>query len=229
LNNAKEVNNTNKFIFFKGKPILLDLPTIFPTATELIEDGVRASLVNMDYFVDHVLCCVVGKSRIKNLKSVDLLSKLVTAQHEAFALLVLKNSEARWNDQLQRDSKTSLIAPLYTKTTDNKSAGTKQFEGWSSEGMAEYNRIIKLVKYHRKMERSIKQSMEEEYRAQCMRKIEESGKKPKPSNDVRSCEQRVLPNVNWLSDEESEKEEDEESGNGAENNESGEDGDDDEE
>jgi len=130
-----------------------------------------------------ILCSVITKPTIRINKHLSPLSDIVTRLDEDFALLLLKNSEARWEDMFSKSSKKSDVPWLYTKqvkTEVSPEGNTAKYSGWSSDEIVEYNRILEKVERDRGRDKAkLSDSVENQYMSGCLTKLMDSGKKIK--------------------------------------------------
>ncbi len=93
-------------------------------------------------FCNHVLSAVVGKNVWKAKCAGFAVSNIATISDEAFALVLLVNSWDVWSDTTNSgDSKTRFT---------RNGAGTKKNEGWTQEGLEQFNQIARMVRTDRK-------------------------------------------------------------------------------
>jgi hypothetical protein len=93
-------------------------------------------------FCDNVLSAVVGKNVWKAKCAGFTVSNIATISDKAFALVLLVNSWDVWSD-------TEKTGNNKTRFTRN-GAGTKKNEGWTKEGLVQFNHIAKRVRIDRR-------------------------------------------------------------------------------
>jgi len=136
----KAVNSSKKDTQTTAKDSQEDNELFLPSASTMINEGVRANVKTLEYFMTWILCSVITKPTIRRNKHLSPLSDIATRSDEAFALLLLKNSEARWDDMVSKSSKKSDVPWIYTKqakTEVSPEGNTAKYSGWSSDGIAE--------------------------------------------------------------------------------------------
>jgi hypothetical protein len=114
------------------------------------------------FFCENFLKCVVGSQTFnKGWKHGVALSDLASPSDEAFALLLIDNSEARWlsehekkpegEDVIEQDK---LVLPKYTsggpkETRERKKGLTKRYGGWNEPGIIKFNELVRAVREDR--------------------------------------------------------------------------------
>ena len=89
-------------------------------------------------FCNHVLSAVVGKNVWKAKCARFAVSNIATISNKAFALVLLVNSWDVWSD-------TTNSGGSKTRFTRN-GAGTKKNEGWTQEGLEQFNQKARTVR-----------------------------------------------------------------------------------
>ena len=116
----------------KNKPSYENVSTLRKAASEYEKSDVYI-------FYDTLIQSVVGNKIWKKEKSESLISQEITTSQEATALWILKNYEDKWNNS------SGTQAARFT----GSKRGNKVYNGWSHEGIAEYNSICVHVKQDR--------------------------------------------------------------------------------
>ena len=103
-------------------------------------------------FCKRFLKCVVGDNTWKANHLKRPVEEFVTNSDEAFALVTLENNYKRWSEMHKTgSSKQCVIEAKYTNSGESKKDGkTKEFSGWSEEGIKRFNELHRLVKLDRK-------------------------------------------------------------------------------
>ena len=131
-----------------------------PTMTEILKlrDNEETYKLFMKVFVREVVGARVFDDRIRNGR-IDY-DELATRTDEAFALLVVENSEACWRDLLERnngyiptvkrgatrpDSLKTNIEPKYTKSDEVLGHGMEAARKWNNDGINRFNELLKMV------------------------------------------------------------------------------------
>ena len=123
----------------------------------------------MEQFIEKFVSCVVGRIEWKRSCKDQPVSKVASATDEAFALLVLENIWDSWRDVDPQDyllkrrervepkkqaeaSKSSQRRPrqkeIFGKYTE-KHRNAKRYRGWSEEGFARFNQLVRMVREDR--------------------------------------------------------------------------------
>ena len=113
---------------------------------------------NYVFFCEKFLRCVVGIKIFRNSCKKYPLSTYVSLSDEAFALLLLENSELRWNSEIELKkngkeiTEESLLPTKYTGAGKSKQQKgfTRKFKGWTFDGIARYNSLRELIRADRK-------------------------------------------------------------------------------
>ena len=156
-------------------------------------------------FASNFIAPVVGKKRFDNYKWQFEFNKYVSVSDETFALLIFENNFDRWMSMAVANNQTSSeVAPEYTsggnvaqtpKTTQSKSSITKKkntgkndrvldeqicpttskFQGWSIEGIKQFNELYDLVEKECESENGV--SFEESFLLTCIEEKESVSKK----------------------------------------------------
>jgi hypothetical protein len=107
------------------------------------------------FFCDNFLKCVVGLHKFnRSIKNTHKLRHIATPSDEALALLLLENSEYRWNQEFERKKKGEdvnedhLPPTMYTSLGQNKQQKgfTRKYGGWSQAGIHRFNELVKKVR-----------------------------------------------------------------------------------
>jgi hypothetical protein len=111
------------------------------------------------FFVEHFVKCIIGVTNFNRFwRTFSKFSDFVTPTDEAFGLLLLMNSEDRWNDEKERiDAKepykeNDLLPTKYSgfgQTNKKEKGFTKKFSGWKQGGIDKFNELLELVKESR--------------------------------------------------------------------------------
>jgi hypothetical protein len=112
-------------------------------------------------FCDHILPCIVGRTRWDKHVEVVRVSKIATTCDEAWGLLLLENSWDLWN-QMAAD-RLGLVEPsdrLPTKWTHTTGTARRN-EGWGDKGIPRFNELIGMIK----ADRAKNQEVEEDFKA----------------------------------------------------------------
>ena len=115
---------------------------------------------NYVYFCEKFLKHVVGvQSFNRAWKKKRLISELATPSDEALALIILENSEMRWNAEFTKIERGETVdkydkqlpKPLYTSPSnqENQKGFTKKYGGWSEAGIERFNQLYMMVKVDR--------------------------------------------------------------------------------
>jgi hypothetical protein len=101
-------------------------------------------------FFDKFVVHVVGSVSFRNKVAVQQVSSFVTIGDEAFALLVLENSEERWFDMSLTNNTKSKMRNKYTDGgTCTKTGRSRTYKGWSNAGLNRFNELFRKVKADR--------------------------------------------------------------------------------
>ena len=109
-------------------------------------NGLMKKSTHIFSFYEHILECVAGKKEWKKDKYSCKVSKAVSVSDKAFALLLLSNSwevfkeHAAQSNMGNSGSKVN-VKPKFT----GKRGGSRRFEGWTQEGIAEYNSLCQSI------------------------------------------------------------------------------------
>lgn len=135
-----------------------EIKTRLPTVRKMLILRAEANgKINEDYvfFCEKFLQHVVGVNKFKaGYKNKTAISSLATASDEAFALLLLENTEIRWLDEHSKNpdgekkiDETTLPRTKYTSAGQNKQQRgfTKRYGGWKLEGINRYNELFDMV------------------------------------------------------------------------------------
>ena len=105
----------------------------------------------MKWYCDEVLSTIVGKIIWRKQRGKEVISDIATVSDEAFGYLLLDNYYDFWT----RKDGDDVLKP---KWTDPKTGATLD-QGWTEEGIHQFNKYIKRVTRHRKKDNDF----EEEY------------------------------------------------------------------
>jgi hypothetical protein len=99
------------------------------------------------FFCNHLLQNVIGKVEWRTNKAASKIIHMATPSDEAFALLLLENSEERWRDMyVKRNMKSSEVLAKYTNAGDkSKKRHSCKFQGWSNDGLKRFNQLLDIV------------------------------------------------------------------------------------
>jgi hypothetical protein len=99
------------------------------------------------FFCNHFLQNVIGKIEWRTNKAVKKITDVATPSDEAFALLLLENSEDRWRDMhVKRNLKTSDVPAKYTNAGNKTKKGHScKFKGWNNNGIKRFNQLLDVV------------------------------------------------------------------------------------
>ena len=127
------------------------------------------------FFCGKLVKRLIGRQAFAAKAKTQPMSKVLTIPDEAMIMLIIKNCYDRWVDagekykaapEGQKPEKTT-VKTLYTSyNTGNQSesGSTRTNEGWSSDGIAEFNRMVRYVTAGRKVDRKRKKdSWEREF------------------------------------------------------------------
>lgn len=134
---------------------------------------------NVYVFYEYLIQSVVGHKCWRKSRSKLRISEAITTSQEATALWILKNYENRWNN-------SSDMLAKFTGST----RGNRQFQGWSIEGINEYNDITK----HVMNDRTRGHAFEEEFMEDQVRKLDRVNRK-RSIGDHSDTNKRVHPSV----------------------------------
>jgi len=110
------------------------------------------------YLFQHFIPFVVGVNKYKREAKGSIISAVVTPSDEAFAILLIENSETRWTDEFDKKQKggeldgATITPSKYTAGGCNrKQKGyTRKYRGWNLEGIKRYNVVLDMVREDRK-------------------------------------------------------------------------------
>jgi hypothetical protein len=107
------------------------------------------------FFCQHFLIHVVGKKKFENgLHHGMKLSQIATVSDEAFALLLVENSETRWKRVFEANYGGGPIpSTKYTFKGSSKvgTGCTIKYHGWSRDGLQQFNDLCAMVKQDRRL------------------------------------------------------------------------------
>ena len=95
---------------------------------------------DVEIFFEQLIPSVLGQKLWRKAKSSLLISECITNSQEATALWIFKNYEDKW-----KGPSSATQQAKFTGST----RGNKMYNGWSHEGILEYNEISKLIKEDR--------------------------------------------------------------------------------
>ena len=104
----------------------------------------------MYVFYEDMVQSVVGHKSWRKSRSKLLISEAMSTSQEATALWILKNYEHKWNNN-------SVNVAKFTGST----RGNRMFQGWSMDGIQEYNAITKHVIIDRKRGHAFEESFKD--------------------------------------------------------------------
>ncbi len=118
----------------------------FPTLAHILKG--RTNRHNAyTFYCDYFLQCVVGRRRWKKGVDKTEVREIATVTDEAFGLLLLENSWAKWVDMAKRNSGTSTVNSRFTNGGVGKNS--RKFQGWDDPGLTRFNELMKQVKAER--------------------------------------------------------------------------------
>ena len=100
-------------------------------------------------FLEYFVSLVIGRNKFKYNCCDKLLSEYVMVCNEALTILIYKNNIDTWKDLLDNIiTKNSLVKKKYTNggSSIGETASLCQYQGWSSEGIDQFNKLFDLVK-----------------------------------------------------------------------------------
>ena len=100
-------------------------------------------------FLEYFVSLVTGKNKFKYNCCDKLLSEYVMVCNEALAILIFKNNIDTWKDLLDNNiTKNSSFKKPNTNGGSSKgeTARSHKYQGWSSEGIDQFNELFDLVK-----------------------------------------------------------------------------------
>ena len=123
----------------------------------------------MVQFLEKFVSCVVGRIEWKRSCKDQPISRIASATDEAFALLVLENIWDSWGDVDPQDyllKRRERVEPKKQAPEGNSSQkkprqkeipgkytekhrNAKRYRGWSDEGIARFNQLVKMVREDR--------------------------------------------------------------------------------
>jgi hypothetical protein len=165
FNDHHELFLINYFLQFFKYSLFLVLKTVhrdqLPTFFQLIQLRMERhgpGDVNKFYlyFCQHFLPLVVGKKKFdKGMKHGMKLTDIATVSDEAFALLLVDNSEARWLKCFETSlgAVGKLPATKYTFKGQSRirTGCTVKFHGWNDDGLKQFNALSAMVKQDRRL------------------------------------------------------------------------------
>jgi hypothetical protein len=138
------------------------------------------------FVVEHLIPAVLGRKTWKQKMCTELVSTTFTPSDEAFLYVVLSNSYDLWKNANGSKIGTGTIT---------KDGTNKKYCGWTREGIAIYNEMMKKVKVNRKapgaeeVEKAARKALQERYqsknqtvaaRANSLRRKRRRGKRGDP-------------------------------------------------
>jgi hypothetical protein len=96
-----------------------------------------------EWFLDNICAAVCGVKDTARRKSMEVPSKWMTVQLEAFSLLCLEN----YNDMLYNQVNNSLTPRQPKWTADGR--GRAKNKGWAKEGITRFNELVAMVREDR--------------------------------------------------------------------------------
>jgi hypothetical protein len=107
------------------------------------------------YFATRILASVNAEiTNFKSKKMKTLISDCFTVTDEAFALLILLNSESVWRNQVKEPDKTKWNSEEKFQFRFTKKNGGKRTNSWSNEGLKRFRQLCKTVKKARTGEKN---------------------------------------------------------------------------
>ena len=167
-------------------------------------------------FIDHFLSLVVGKRYYNQVKHVQKVSDYASTSDEALALLIVENNYARWVDMAKNNNtRTSRIMPKFTNggVSDGDVASSRQYQGWSDEGLSRFNELFQAVSEDRATECG--KQFEVDYMRHCLEGYlaNQKKKKRKPMDfDAEGNEIQPMPSIKAVHELWSDHEDDEQQG-----------------
>lgn len=118
-------------------------------------------------FIDFYLSGIIGKMFYKENRCEKLLSEFSSISDEALAILIFENSKETWHDMVKNNSKKSMVTRKYTNggSSSVKQGSSRRYQGWSHEGMEQFNVLFDLVKENRASPNA--KLFEEEFKVFC--------------------------------------------------------------
>jgi hypothetical protein len=126
------------------------------------------------FVVEHLVPAILGRKTWKQKMCSELVSTSFTPSDEAFLYVILQNSYDLW--------KSTNGSKMGTGTL-TKDGTNKKFCGWTREGIAVYNEIMKRVKENRKgrraeeVETAARKALQERYRSKTQTVAEKANSK----------------------------------------------------
>ena len=119
-------------------------------------------------FIEYFISAVVGKIYYKENRCENLLSDFTTVSDEALAILIIENNIDTWRDMAKHNiTKDSGVGCKYTNggTSAGTKASSRRYQGWSADGIKQFNKIFDLVKLNRTL--PVAKSFEESFKSFC--------------------------------------------------------------
>ncbi len=126
----------------------------------------RRKKVAFFFVCDYLLPSIVGKCRFRKFAHQMKISDFVTRSDEAFLYLILENIWDRAMDMVDNGISTNKESNVKTKYTE-RGASAKAYNGWTDEGLIQYNVLMAQVKKNRKHYKSM-EDMYLEHRQEMM-------------------------------------------------------------
>jgi hypothetical protein len=145
-------------------------------------------------FIESYVSVVIGKHKFRQNVRTKMISDFVTVSDEAFTLLILSNNEEVWPYLLKKKfKKKGVLIPsnhedagennidedhgedeelqveITPKYTNRRKVMGHRREGWTEEGMAQFNRYHRMVSMNRRKHKKLKSMVEYEFQ-ECQRK-----------------------------------------------------------
>ena len=107
-----------------------------------------------EWFVSHIAPNIVGKTKWKDDVKSKLISEILSPTDEAYGILVLENKYKYWmynyNVEVGREHITSpKKTPKFTTSKSRTENGKGRYEGWTEEGINQYNVLVKRARMNR--------------------------------------------------------------------------------
>ena len=117
------------------------------------------------YFVKRIASSVRVSCKFEELEEKKLLSKILTVEDKAFALLIIDNEHHVWLKQIEfKQLNPGRKAPRYKKRYCDCKSGSKN--GWTDLGINIYTELCEEVKVRRRNSRDMEENLRERFRAE---------------------------------------------------------------
>lgn len=114
----------------------------------------RKKKVAFFFVCDYLLPSIVGKCRFRKFAHQMKISDFVTRSDEAFLYLILENIWERAMDMVDNGISTHKESNVKTKYTE-RGASAKAYNGWTDEGLIQYNVLMAQVRKNRKQYKGV--------------------------------------------------------------------------